>query len=363
MVITYREFIQNVAASDVFRRMDFPIQPGLGLTFPFLSQLADSYEEYKMHACVFEFQSTTSDTVITAGSSLGMGTVLMATNYNVNRSPFTDERSMENYEGCTSKKPSISQVHIVQCKKNTTPTGQLRWVRTGAPLANEDKRLYDIGTFTLATIGQPTTNNGVIGKLWVSYRCELFKPKYVGSIGSNLIQDHFSNNNTITSGYIDIGCFSTSPTAYPNNRWDPNGLRGAGTWITSSDPATRGFDTLNFRPEHQGMTFLVMYVLKGGGAIDQAYFGLAGSNNVTECTDKLMNFTTGYANSTQGAGAVGNLSDCIWSAKFLTVNQNDADGPWNCKFELSSNLIPAAPLTMDLYVIQVNSIPQPQTTV
>lgn len=360
MVITYREFIQNVAASVDFRRMDYPIQPGLGLTFPFLSQLADSYEEYKLHACVFEYQSTCSDTVITGGSSLGMGSVLMATNYNVNRSPFQDERSMENYEGATSKKPSLSNIHVVQTKKGQTPTGSLHWIRTGAPLENEDKRLYDVGTFSLATIGQPTGNNGIIGKLWVSYRVELFKPKYVGSLGSNLIQDHYSSNNTITGGYIDIGPFGTNVAAYPNNRFDPNGLRGAGTWLSSSNVATRGYDTINFAPEHQGMTFMLLYALSGGGATDLAALAIpAAPTNVEVINWAFSNFIANFSRTNDGAGGVGQLSDTIMCAQMVRVAQTDADGPWSCPFVLTSNFIPVAPVTMDLYVIQMNGAVQP----
>lgn len=360
MVITYREFIQNVAPSENFRRMDFPIQPGLGLTFPFLSQLADSYEEYKIHACVFEFQTTCPDNVITAGASMGMGSVLMATNYNVNRRPFTDERSMENYEGCTSKKPSLSNIHVVQTKKGQTPTGALHWVRTGGTLANEDKRLYDVGTFSLATIGQPTGSTGVIGKLWVSYRVELFKPKYVGSQGSNLLQDHYVSNSNITGGYIDIGPFGTNPAAYPNNRFEPNGLKGAGTWISSSDPTIRGFDTINFAPEHQGMTFLIMYGIHGGGQQNLAGLFLpVAPTNVVVRNDFFSDYTSNILKTNQNAGGPANLLDAIIGCQAVQVASNDADGPWSIRFALTSNNIPVAPVFMDVYVIQMNGAVQP----
>lgn len=347
MVITHREYIRDITPSNAFTKWEFPINPGLGITFPWLSQLAESYEEYKIKALIFEFRSLASDTMIsTAGTSSGMGSVIMGTNYNPNQNPFVDKRTMENYEGTLGRKPSQSFVHVVNVKKSSTPAGVNRWVRTAAPLTNEDKRLYDIGTFSLATIGQDTAASGVIGELWVAYQIEFFKPKYSGSIGSNLLYDHYSltaaNSGTSQPGSI-FGTLTLSGTRANMNP-------GCGTTLTGNPGLV---NKITFKAEHQGMTFLIFVGTKGGSTVNNQQILYTTLTNVTAPNTWFTNQTA--ANFRTAANDSGDL---VMYMNYFYVATSPS-GPWTIEFDYSggSNLPTSA--NMDVIVVQVDGQAQP----
>lgn len=145
-------------------------------TFPWLSQIAMAFTEYKWRGIIFTFKTTSSDLVTSTNPSLG--TVIMSTDYNAAEEPFEDKRTMENYEFTTSSKPSLSFVHAIECEKNQTAHPTL-YTRDGPPPPNADIRLYDIGSFAIATQGmQATVETATIGELWCSYEIEFLKPRF-----------------------------------------------------------------------------------------------------------------------------------------------------------------------------------------
>lgn len=199
-IVHHREYIGDVYAATAFTVTSYPINPGLLSTFPWVSQQADSYEQYKFRGLVFEFKSMSSDAVLSSASSSALGTVVMSTQYNALDTGFTDKRTMENYEFANSSKPSCSFLHPIECKQSQTTVSEL-YVRTGA-VATGDLRLYDLGTFSIAVQGmQNAASNQVIGELWCSYELEFFKPKLLVG-GGALLSDHYYGNgtNVFTSG-------------------------------------------------------------------------------------------------------------------------------------------------------------------
>lgn len=196
MVVSHREYIQDISSSVPFIGENFPLNPGIQQTFPWLSQIADNFEEWIPEAIIFEYKTTSSNTVVnTTNSNPGLGTVIVATQYNSLNREFGNKQQMENYENAVSVDPSRSVVHAIECAKGQTPVQPL-YVRTGPPVASatssNDLRFYDHGVTTIATVGQQT-NNFVIGELWVSYRIRFLKPRLQTGIGNNErgVVDHF----------------------------------------------------------------------------------------------------------------------------------------------------------------------------
>lgn len=171
--ITHREYISDILAAQVFTTRDFDINPGLTSTFPWLAQVATSFEEYKWKGLVFEFKSMSSDAVLSTVNSTALGTVVMATQYNALDHAFTNKKEMANYEYANSAKPSVSFVHPVDCKNAAHP---MLFVRNTNNTAG-DKRLYDIGSFQFAVQGCQS-DEGVIGELWASYEICLYKARF-----------------------------------------------------------------------------------------------------------------------------------------------------------------------------------------
>lgn len=201
--IAHKEYIGDVTGSTNFLLREYQLNPGLQGTVPWLSQMADTYEEYRWKNLAFMFKSTSSEFVLQSGggSNGALGTVSMATNYNATIKPsFTNKKEMENYQFASSAPPTRNQVHQIECKGPGTPLKTM-YLRQTVPQPNTDIRLYDIGTFALATQGMAEAADGAtIGELWVAYEVEFYKPKYRPNGAKG---DHFNlvtGKNLINSG-------------------------------------------------------------------------------------------------------------------------------------------------------------------
>nr|AQU11727.1 capsid protein [Cruciviridae sp.] len=188
--VRHREFLGDVYTSSTpgsFSEQSFPINPALPDSFPWLSQTACCFEQYVINGMVYEFKSTSSDALNSTNTALG--TVIMATQYNVLLPLFTSKGQMENHEYATSAKPSVNLLHPLECDTSMTPT-RCFYTRQGS-IATGDLRLYDMGTFQIATTGfqAPSVN---IGELWCTYDVTFLKAqiKSNGSQGGPFA-DHF----------------------------------------------------------------------------------------------------------------------------------------------------------------------------
>jgi hypothetical protein len=176
----HREFIGFLNGTTTFVPTSYgPFNPVNPLLFPWLSGVANSFEQFKFHGMVVEFVSNSGDTTATTA----LGTVIMSTQYDLNEAPFVNQFQMENYEYTQSDKPSVSFLHGLECAVGET-FAPLKFMnnneRTGAVV---DLNTTALGTFTIATSGNPST--GVLGQIWVSYDVELVKPRIAPIINSN----------------------------------------------------------------------------------------------------------------------------------------------------------------------------------
>ena len=170
--IQHREYITDITGSTNFTLTPYAINPGVSTTFPWLAGCALNFEEYILHGLVFEFKSTSATALNSTNTALG--TVIMATTYNVVNPNFTAKRDMENYVYSTSCSPDVSALHPVECARDINVLSEL-FVRNTTPTSGADLRFSDIGKFQIATVGMQAAAN--IGELWVTYDIELIKPK------------------------------------------------------------------------------------------------------------------------------------------------------------------------------------------
>jgi hypothetical protein len=174
--IRHREFIRDVvvpSAPTEFTNTAYSINPGNTSLFPWLATVAASYQQYRFEGLVFEFKTLSSD--ITSGGALG--SVILATDYDVLDTQYADKVHMENSQYAVSAKPSVSQIHTIECDPQAS-TQNLWYVRDSGS-ADGDSRFYDLGKFQIATQGLPGSAGTVIGELWASYDVNLFKPEIV----------------------------------------------------------------------------------------------------------------------------------------------------------------------------------------
>jgi hypothetical protein len=189
-IVCHREYIGDYLGTASFNNNIFPLNPGVATTFPWLSSLAQNYQEYKFHGLIFEFRPLITDFIPNGAP----GVVVMATNYNADAPSYTTKQQMENSEFAVSVKPTRELMHGVECNGGQTVLPQL-YVRTGAVPAGQDLRLYDLGNFQFATQNNPVQN---LGELWVSYCVEFYKPILPTDVGGN-IRSSFVTRTTFTN--------------------------------------------------------------------------------------------------------------------------------------------------------------------
>lgn len=173
VTICHREFISDITGSSSFVNAQLPINPGQASTFPWLSLVAQQFEEYQVLGMVFEYRPSSGSYAGTS-SSAALGIVVFATQYNVNQPAFTTKQQIESYEYSSSTVPFTTMIHGVECAPHTEVIPTLL-VRPSALPTGGTLELYDHGTFNYSTSGMPSAY--VVGELWVSYHIRFMKPR------------------------------------------------------------------------------------------------------------------------------------------------------------------------------------------
>nr|QKV51215.1 putative capsid protein [Crucivirus sp.] len=174
--VQHREYLTDILSTTDFNNLEFPINPALASTFPWLSKIAANFEQYQIHGLIFEFKSGSSDALNSTNTALGY--VVMATEYNSLAPGYQNKLEMENALFACSTKPSLSTIHAVECAPTQSPLTVL-YTRTGFEnIGESDIRFYDLGKFNIATVGMQAIGAN-IGELFVSYDISLSKTRYI----------------------------------------------------------------------------------------------------------------------------------------------------------------------------------------
>jgi len=178
--VRHREYIRDIVSTGaVFNNYPLAINPGLPETFPWLSSIASNFEEYELHGLLFEFRTLSA--VAVSSTNTALGAVVLATNYDVYDPAFSNKQQMEAYEFSCSGPPCASLLHPVECAPRQT-VNPIKYVRTNGTVPPAgDLRMYDMGLFQIATVGQQAVSN--IGELWVTYDVKFLKPKLPAVVG------------------------------------------------------------------------------------------------------------------------------------------------------------------------------------
>lgn len=184
VIIRHKEYIGDIHPSAVFQnQLASAINPGNFNLFPWLSGIANKFEEYEFRGLIFKYKTMSSDTVLATGANTSLGTVMMGTEYDVLDAPFASKVELLNHQYSSSCKPSENMTHPIECARGKNVATHL-FVRdyTALPDLTQlgDPRLYDLGRFQVATQGmQPglTPSQNTLGEIWVSYEVQFWLPK------------------------------------------------------------------------------------------------------------------------------------------------------------------------------------------
>jgi hypothetical protein len=196
VVIRHKEFLGQIAGSTNFTvQHEFPINPGLSVTFPWLSNIAKQFQEYKIRGLVFHYIPTSGTAI--SSTSAALGSVMFQTTYRTTDTAPTSKIELLNEYWANEVVPFETAAHPLECDPKENPF-EVHYVRTG-DVGTSDLLLYDMGRTFVATSGMQGTN--IVGDLWVTYEIELKKPL--------VSSDATSNSGSLTGVFIN-GTYSTS---------------------------------------------------------------------------------------------------------------------------------------------------------
>lgn len=170
VIIRHKEYLGQVLSSVNFSvGMSFPINPGESQTFPWLSRLATSFQQYEVKGMVYHYVPTSGS----ISSTQALGSVMIQTNYRANDNPPASKVEILNEYWANETVPYETMAHPIECDPKENPFN-VHYVRAGT-IPNGEIAMYDVGTTYVATSGQ-SGNGVVLGDLWVTYEVELKKP-------------------------------------------------------------------------------------------------------------------------------------------------------------------------------------------
>jgi hypothetical protein len=226
LIAKHRDYIGDVftgAVAGGFSIITIPVNPGLSYFTPYLANIAQNFEEYRVRGMVFEFISTTSP--YTTGNTLG--SVILAAEYNSANPAFTSKPQMENSDFAISVRFDEKAMYGIECSSNVQNSYYVRSGNSSLPLTTTD-----LCTMYVAT--QPGSNfpvNTTIGELWVSYDIEFMRPRVSPA---RFGYAHFFGNyvNPTPGNVITLALVATNSIVYGALSGVTCANNGSGTTLT-----------------------------------------------------------------------------------------------------------------------------------
>jgi len=173
-VFCHREYLgeltTGVGTPSAFTLQSYSINPGNSLLFPFGARIAENFQEWEVRGMLVELKSEASET----STSLSLGSMFCAVDYNILDPPPTNKTELENLEYACSNKPSKSILMPVECSRKNDVLTHL-YIAVDEDYQTGDKRLYDLGKLYVGSFGCPVAN-APIAEIWITYEIALFKP-------------------------------------------------------------------------------------------------------------------------------------------------------------------------------------------
>lgn len=194
VVVRHKEYLGEILSSQNFQvRHVYDLNPGLSYTFPWLSDIARGFQEYRIKGMVFHYVPTSGTAI--SGTNPAVGTVMIQTSYRATEAPPASKVEMLNEYWACEAAPNEAFCHPIECDPKENPFN-IQYIRSGTLPSTENQLMYDLGRTFVAVSGQPATGN-VIGDLWVTYEVEFKKP----IINSSVVTDPVAATISSVSGF------------------------------------------------------------------------------------------------------------------------------------------------------------------
>jgi hypothetical protein len=261
--ITHKEFLGTIQSSINFAvSKEVVLNPGLPSSFPWLSRIADNFQEYDIKGMVFSYIPTSGNAI--SGTNNALGAVMLQTSYRATETAPTTKSELLNEYWSSEAMPSEAFCHPIECDPKENPF-QVHYIRSTDVPDGDSTLLYDYGRTFVCTQGMQA--NGVtVGDLWVSYDIELKKPML--------------NSSATSGGFIYAHQSYTTGSPATNNFATIDGpLNGTPGF------AAQGF-TIQLSRDMVGTFYIYCIMSQPTGITDVAW---AGGSTAVNCTTGKLN--------------------------------------------------------------------------
>jgi len=222
IVICHEEYIADILPTTNFTIQTYVNNPGNPQLMPWMSQIAALYEEFELLGMVYVYKSTCAQVAATS-TNMGLGTVIIATDYDCLDTSFANKRAMEAAEFSTSGSPLESQCHPIECdpKRNTLTTHYVVPGATTVASIPGDARFSVPCVTSVGTVNMPTGSGTAIGELWCSYHVRCSRPileTVAGTFSQHItaVTSGGASGSVILSRNTVIGANGFSPSTFGN---------------------------------------------------------------------------------------------------------------------------------------------------
>ncbi len=198
VIVRHKEYIGQLTSSINYAvRYNLPINPGRSETFPWLSGIAENFQEYTVRGMVYHYIPSSGSAIASTNNALG--TVMFQTSYRANETAPVSKHELLNEYWAGETVPSETMCHPIECDPKENPF-KIQYIRTGGVPTGDSQLLYDLGSTFIAVSGQQA-NDVVLGDIWVTYEIELRKPMLLSSVttGSSFVNRIWNGAGLITN--------------------------------------------------------------------------------------------------------------------------------------------------------------------
>jgi hypothetical protein len=166
VIVRHREYLDDIDGTTAYDFSQYPLQPGIGQGFPWLSNMASNYESYTFRKLAYIYEPTCSTSTA--------GTVMMGIDYDAADDPPGSKTELMSFHGAVRSAPWASCCCGTD-KRDLEKLAKQRYVRLGNLDPNLDLKTYDAGYLVIATQGM--TSGATVGELFVEYEVEFQTPQ------------------------------------------------------------------------------------------------------------------------------------------------------------------------------------------
>jgi len=177
-----REKVANISGTSAFTiAQALYLNPGNTTLFPVFSQIASTYEEFRVRHLSFEF---VTEAYTAVSSTASAGKHIMVTQFDITDPAFTTDQQAEDYCGAISFRPYASSKYVVEAKKmdkrgyDPLKTYYVNYSANTAYPSSDSvgaAKFYNLGLFNFISSNNAVTTE--TGELYVTYAFDLIRPK------------------------------------------------------------------------------------------------------------------------------------------------------------------------------------------